>query len=119
MFGTQFAPCFVLGWFLRGNVVLYMATETFMSPVALMLIPTFVWVGELILQVEEPFDASTLVSGLQEDLFGTLKSAQFALLRGVAGWTALCPVLLAIVYFVSLPIMSRIIPTSASDSVAL
>ena len=79
-------------------MVVYVTVTQLMSGVALFLIPTFIWVGEQILHVEEPFDASSLVSMLQADPWNTMKSAQVALCRGVIGWCLLAPPSMALVY---------------------
>jgi len=108
VWGTQFVACMSLGFILGGNVVLYMAINQFMSGVALALIPCFIWVGEAVLQVDEPFDATSLVSMLQADLLGTLQTAQFALLRGVVGWAVCTPFLIGVVYSLTRPIMAMV-----------
>jgi len=44
-----------------------------MSGLALILIPYFIWVGERALQIHDPFDASSLVTMLQADPWGTMQ----------------------------------------------
>lgn len=60
-------------------------------------------------RLEDAFDAASLVSRLQEDLFGTLRSARTALFVGVLGWVICAPLLLAAVYAIALPAMRRMI----------
>lgn len=98
IWGTQSLACITLGVPLGASLVVYVAVNQLMSGIALVLIPTFIWVGEQALNVEEPFEASSLVNMLQADPLGTMKSAQVALFRGVVGWCLLAPPSIALVY---------------------
>jgi uncharacterized protein (DUF2062 family) len=103
--GTQFVICFALQFLLSGtawgggNIVIFQAINCFLTPVELALIPFHVWVGEAVLRSPDAFQSSALISGLQTDLFGTLRTAQVALFRAVVGWCCVAPVLLAAVLY--------------------
>lgn len=112
IWGTQSIVIIALGTPLRGvNMVISIAINQLMSGIALALIPFFIRIGERALFVNVPFDASSLVSKLQEDPWGTMLSAQEALLHAALGWCLLLPCV-AVLYSVirTLLAMSSLLP---------
>ena len=92
IWGTQSLVIIALGTALRDvSMVISIAVNQLMSGIALALIPFFIRIGERALFVNVPFDASSLVSKLQEDPWGAMLSAQEALLHAALGWCLLLP----------------------------
>ena len=118
IFGTSFLACTLSGVALGGNFVVYMAVNQLMSPVAIALLPALIRIGEMASGTcaEERFDATTLVSELQSDLLGTLRTAKDALRHGALGWAIIAPFLAPAVYLSMLPLMRRMISSSSAST---
>jgi hypothetical protein len=91
IWGTQSILIIAIGAPLGAHMVISVPVNQMMSGFALALIPFFIRIGERALFAKVAFDASSLASNLQGDPWGTIVSAQEALLHGVVGWCLLLP----------------------------
>ena len=110
---TSFIGCLLLQAVFRLRPALGAIIQTInciMTPVELALVSSFVYYGEYYLGAAEHFDTSSLVSALQVDLFGTLRSASGSLVYGILAWFAFVPIGGAVVYGLTYPIASRLLP---------
>ena len=102
--------CFALQAVLGGNLAVFQFVNCLMTAVELALIPRFIQLGEAVLRSPDAFDASTLISGLQTDLLGTLSGAGTPLMRAAVGWLAFAPFGLLILTYGLRPLLVRVLP---------
>ena len=107
--GTTSLLCFLIGWALKLNQPLIQLINQAMWPVHVPIIFVCVWVGQFLFNAPHAHFSIRYMNELLRN-HPSLFFEKFGMtaLHAVVGWTVMAPFYVAIIYYLSLPIMRSV-----------
>ncbi len=108
--GSTVLLCALATYLFKLNVLAIQLVNYLVYPVQLILFIPFIRLGEIILQ-HEPFPISMeiIFKMLKEDIWNAIQTFWVANLHGIFAWTIVAPFIAALIYFISLPILQKLL----------
>lgn len=108
LLGTTTMLCVILALTLRLNMVAMQAFNWLVAGIQLMLILPFIRLGERVYQAAPlPLTRAEIEPLLDEGAWHVVQTLGFSLIHAVTGWLMIAPILFAMAYFISVPLLER------------
>ena len=106
--GTTTILCFIFAFIFRLNHVAIQIVNYAVYPLWFILVLPFYTIGGILFQSSAAnLSVEKIVNLFRNDILGFIQSLGIATLYAIAAWSVICPLIAAIIYFITLPIFRK------------